>query len=86
MNPATGELLATVRVAGAAAVDAAVRAARAAQPAWAALSGTERGRILRRADAREWISSSVPCFPAPECWRGAPFLAVKLCQNPIMPT
>jgi betaine-aldehyde dehydrogenase len=49
VNPATGELLATVRVAGATAVDAAVRAARAAQPAWAALSGTERGRILRRA-------------------------------------
>ena len=49
MNPATGELLATVRVAGATAVDAAVRAARTAQPAWAALSGTERGRILRRA-------------------------------------
>ena len=49
MNPATGELLATVRVAGAAAVEAAVRAARAVQPAWAALSGTERGRILRRA-------------------------------------
>ncbi len=49
VNPATGEVLATLRVAGAAAVDAAVRAARAAQPAWAALSGTERGRVLRRA-------------------------------------
>ena len=30
-------------------METAVRAARAAQPAWAALSGTERGRILRRA-------------------------------------
>ena len=49
MNPATGEVLATLRVAGAAAVDTAVRAARAVQPAWAALSGTERGRVLRRA-------------------------------------
>ena len=49
LNPATGEVLATLRVAGAAAVDAAVRAASAAQPAWAALSGTERGRVLRRA-------------------------------------
>jgi betaine-aldehyde dehydrogenase len=48
-NPATGEVLASVRVAGVAAVEAAVRAARAAQPAWAALSGTERGRVLRRA-------------------------------------
>ena len=49
INPATGEVLASVRIAGAAAVDSAVRAARAAQPAWAALSGTERGRVLRRA-------------------------------------
>jgi betaine-aldehyde dehydrogenase len=49
LNPATGEVLASVRVAGVAAVEAAVRAARAAQPAWAALSGTERGRVLRRA-------------------------------------
>ena len=49
VNPATGEVLASVRVAGAAAVEAAVRAARAAQPAWAAMSGTERGRVLRRA-------------------------------------
>jgi betaine-aldehyde dehydrogenase len=48
-NPATGEALASVRVDGAAAVDNAVRAARTAQPAWAALSGTERGRVLRRA-------------------------------------
>ncbi len=48
-NPATGEVLATLRIDGAAEVDAAVRAARAAQPAWAALSGTERGRVLRRA-------------------------------------
>jgi betaine-aldehyde dehydrogenase len=49
MNPATGEVLATLRVAGVAAVETAVRRARAAQPAWAAMSGTERGRVLRRA-------------------------------------
>jgi betaine-aldehyde dehydrogenase len=48
-NPATGEVLATLRVDGAAVVDAAVRKAQAAQPAWASLSGTERGRVLRRA-------------------------------------
>jgi len=48
-NPATGALLATLGVDGAAEIDAAVRAAQAAQPAWAALSGTERGRVLRRA-------------------------------------
>ncbi len=49
VNPATGEVLGSVRIAGVAAIESAVRAARAAQPAWAALSGTERGRVLRRA-------------------------------------
>lgn len=45
-NPATGEVLAHVVEGDAAAVDRAVQAARAAFPAWQALSGTERGRYL----------------------------------------
>ena len=49
INPATGERLAALPVAGPAEVEAAVAAARAAQPAWAALAGAERARILRRA-------------------------------------
>ncbi len=49
LNPANGELLGYVPIAGAAEVDAAVKAASAAQPAWAAMSGAERARILRRA-------------------------------------
>ena len=49
INPATGEVLARVRATAAADVDRAVAAARRAQPAWAALTGTERGRVLRRA-------------------------------------
>ncbi|HVW67470.1 MAG TPA: betaine-aldehyde dehydrogenase [Steroidobacteraceae bacterium] len=49
VNPATGEVLATLEIAGSSAVDAAVEKARAAQKKWAALTGTERGRILRRA-------------------------------------
>jgi acyl-CoA reductase-like NAD-dependent aldehyde dehydrogenase len=48
-NPATGEVLATLPIAGAAEVDAAVARARAAQKQWARLTGTERGRIMRRA-------------------------------------
>src|ERR1700722_3322176 len=48
INPATGEVLAHIEVAGPAAVDAAVAKARAAQKKWATLTGTERGRILRR--------------------------------------
>lgn len=47
-NPATGEVLAWVPVAGPLQIDEAVARARAAQPAWAALTGTERARILRR--------------------------------------
>lgn len=49
VNPATGEVLATIKVAGAAEIDAAVEAAQQAQRAWAAKTGTERGRILHRA-------------------------------------
>lgn len=49
INPATGETLARLAVAGAAEVDAAVDRAAAAQRQWARLTGTERGRILRRA-------------------------------------
>jgi betaine-aldehyde dehydrogenase len=51
INPATGEILGYLQVAGATEVDAAVRAAQRAQPQWAALPGAERARILRRAAA-----------------------------------
>ncbi len=45
-SPATGDVLAEVTQASVAEVDAAVAAARAAQPGWAALSGHERARHL----------------------------------------
>jgi betaine-aldehyde dehydrogenase len=47
--PATGERIATLHEATPALVERAIASAQAAQPAWAALSGMERGRILRRA-------------------------------------
>jgi len=47
--PATGEKIATVYAATPAIVEQAITSARAAQAAWAAMSGTERGRVLRRA-------------------------------------
>ena len=50
-NPATGEVLAQIRIDGADEVDAAVRRAAAAQRQWAATPGAERARILRRAVA-----------------------------------
>ncbi len=48
INPATGEVLAQLPVAGAADVDRAVEAAKSAQTLWAAMTGAERARILRR--------------------------------------
>jgi len=47
--PATGARIATLHEATPALVERAVASAKAAQPAWAAMSGMERGRILRRA-------------------------------------
>lgn len=47
--PATGAEIAQLHEATPALVDRALAAAHRAQPAWAAMSGTERGRILRRA-------------------------------------
>ena len=48
LNPATGEVLAEVEVAGASEVERAVEAARRGQAVWGAMTGAERGRILRR--------------------------------------
>ena len=47
--PATGKAFAKIYAATPAVIEAAVASAQAAQPLWAAKSGTERGRILRRA-------------------------------------
>ena len=47
--PATGEQIAVVHEATPAIIEHAITSAKAAQKAWAAMSGTERGRILRRA-------------------------------------
>ncbi|MDO5512702.1 aldehyde dehydrogenase [Corynebacterium sp.] len=46
LNPSTGEVLAQAPASGAEAVDAAVRAAKAAQPAWAKLPAIERAGYL----------------------------------------
>jgi len=49
INPATGATLAEIRIDGPDEVGAAVASAADAQRRWAAMSGAERGRILRRA-------------------------------------
>ena len=51
LNPATGEVLGHVEIAGAELVNAAVAAATAGQRVWAAMTGAERGRILNRTAA-----------------------------------
>jgi betaine-aldehyde dehydrogenase len=51
INPATGQLLATIRIDGQAEVDKAVARAAEAQKLWAKTPGVERGRILHRAAA-----------------------------------
>jgi betaine-aldehyde dehydrogenase len=48
VNPATGAVIAQIRVTTPAEVDAAVARAKAAQIGWAAMMPVERGRILRR--------------------------------------
>lgn len=49
INPATGEVLATVQQTTAGQIDAAVKAAQKGQKVWAALTPVERGRILLKA-------------------------------------
>lgn len=49
LNPATGEVLATVQSANRADVDKAVAAAAAGQKVWAAMTAMQRSRILRKA-------------------------------------
>ena len=51
VNPATGQLLATIRIDGQAEVNKAVARAADAQKLWAKTPGVERGRILHRAAA-----------------------------------
>lgn len=58
INPATQQPLATVARGGAAEVDAAVAAAKAAFPAWAATPAPERARLMRRLG--ELITAHVP--------------------------
>jgi betaine-aldehyde dehydrogenase len=49
INPATGAVLAELRAAGAAEVEAAVAAARVGQADWGRMSGAARARVLQRA-------------------------------------
>ncbi len=52
LDPATGEVVGSIPAGSPEAADAAVRAARAAQPAWARTAPAERGAALKQAAAR----------------------------------
>ena len=71
-EPATGEVLAEVGLAGKADVAEAARRARAAQPEWAAKTGPERAALLRRAarivednheEFESWLVREGGCIP-----------------------
>jgi len=49
INPATGDVIASVELSLSAELEAAVESAKAGQKVWAAMSAVERGRILKRA-------------------------------------
>ena len=49
INPATGDKLAVVEIAGPAEIERAIAAARRGQAVWAAMTGLERGRVMKRA-------------------------------------
>ncbi len=72
IEPATGEVLAEVGLAGKADVAAAARRARAAQPEWAAKTGPERAALIRRAarivednheEFESWLVREGGCIP-----------------------
>jgi betaine-aldehyde dehydrogenase len=48
INPATGEVLAEIEIAGPPEIERAVAAAKRAQADWSAMPGAERGRVLKR--------------------------------------
>ena len=52
-NPATGALLSTIPILGAAELAQLAATAREAQPQWAAIGFEGRGRVMRR--AQKWI-------------------------------
>ena len=79
VNPADGRVIASLPNMGRDATEAAVRAARAAFPAWAARSAADRGAVLRRLhdlmgqNVDGEIAHEVPCWPL-QCVRRPPVM------------
>lgn len=85
VEPATGAVLGRAKDATSAEVDAAVAAAKAAFPAWAATPAAERRKILNRvADlivARADEIAAVECLDAGQCWRFMSKAAIRGAEN-----
>jgi 5-carboxymethyl-2-hydroxymuconic-semialdehyde dehydrogenase len=84
-EPATGQVLGEVSDATEADVNAAVAAAKAAFPAWAATSGEKRKAILHRVadliEARADEIAAVECLDAGQCWRFMSKAALRGAEN-----
>lgn len=84
-EPATGQSLGTARDATAGELDAAVKAAKDAFPAWAAVPGDKRRAVLHRiADLiveRAEEIAAVECVDAGQCWRFMSKAAIRGAEN-----
>jgi 5-carboxymethyl-2-hydroxymuconic-semialdehyde dehydrogenase len=84
-EPATGGVLGQASDASAVQVDAAVAAAKAAFPLWAATPATTRRKILNKVadliEARADEIAAVECLDAGQCWRFMSKAAVRGAEN-----
>ena len=84
-EPATGEELGQVRDASEAELDAAVAAAKAAFPGWAALPGEKRQKILHKIadliEARADEIAAMECLDTGQCWRFMSKAALRGAEN-----
>ena len=84
-EPGTGHVLGEVSDATEADVNAAVAAAKAAFPTWAATSGEQRKAILHKVadliEARAEEIAAVECLDAGQCWRFMSKAAIRGAEN-----
>lgn len=84
-EPASGAVLGAARDATAGELSAAVAAAKAAFPAWAATAGDKRKAILHRIadliEARADQIAAVECLDAGQCWRFMSKAAIRGAEN-----
>jgi len=84
-EPATGDIIGTVCDATEAELDAAVAAAKAAFPKWAATPGDKRKAILHKVadiiEARAEEIAAIECLDSGQCWRFMSKAAIRGAEN-----